>query len=160
MVSHLQHVVSLRAIKLAKQFLPGEVLCCIGEGAHRMVVVYIIVGDKAVYFPQVDEQAGASIGFSLSEYEKGVFAEGECCNDAVVVHQCQFYGQVVVHVDRAGQGPCIRSLVNNSLLIPMSRRCLAKMLLYSTRISSISAFSASLSRESFLMKLARKGYVA
>ena len=47
------------------------------------------------------------------------------------------------------------SFILKSLLIPMSRRCLAKMSLYSTRISSMAFLSSSPSWESVHLKLAK-----
>ena len=48
------------------------------------------------------------------------------------------------------------SFILNSLLIPISRRCLAKISLYSTRIASMSFLSSSLSCESVHLKLDKK----
>ena len=48
------------------------------------------------------------------------------------------------------------SFILNSLLISMSRRCLAKMSLYSTRISSMSFLFPSLSCEFVYLKMAKK----
>ena len=76
-----------------------------------MVIVYIIVGDTIADLSQVDEQAEASVGISLGKYRTGVFAEGKCCNDAVIVHQCQFYGHVILQFDKTWQALCIRWLV-------------------------------------------------
>ena len=53
-----------------------------------MVVVYIVVGDEVVDLSQVNEEAKTSDRFSLRKNWACVLAEGECCNDAVIVHQC------------------------------------------------------------------------
>ena len=51
------------------------------------------------------------MGFSLGKYRTGVSAESNGRNNAVKMHQCQLYRQVVLQVDRTWRALCIHWLV-------------------------------------------------
>ena len=132
LVHHLQTVTRLRAFQLAEKNLSYQVLCCVRQNANWIIFVLVVIRNQTADFLEVHKEF--SIAFPLCKNGTCVLGKG---GTVIIPYLCTRANSTIrapfrwISMNRfwlwTGLSSFGVSPTLNSLFIPMSILCLAKM---------------------------------